>query len=477
MTTYALPSTALPGPRGIPVIGARANFLRLYQNPYRYMRQLYETYGDVVGLARGDTSYVFVFGPKLNHDVLANASLYQNGPGPIVRLPKGSVLERLFLNNLAVMNGAHHKQQRKLMQPAFHRKHVEGYRNDMAALTQHMLDHWTQGETLDTLTAMKQLTQRIAVKTLFGVYNQAELDRVGGLISNLSASIASPLFLLAPFDIPGLPYYRITQLAVQLEEYIQSIVAHKRTQTGATDVLATLVNVRDEEGGALSDEELVGHAFTLFVAGHETTSNALTWALFLLHQHPAVAADLLDELDGVLHGDAPTIEQLTQLPLLDGVVRETLRLLPPAPIGVRIAAEACELGGYALPKGTTVFYNEFVTHRMPALYPDPDRFEPRRWFQFTPSPYEYLPFSAGPHMCIGWGFAIQEMKLVLAMIVQRYRLSIVPNSTLDPTIGMRPKKGLPVRVLPQDRRFERVAVRGHILDLVDLREQRQAGAR
>lgn len=468
MATNTLLQRAIPGPRALPVLGGKVNLLRFFFNPFRTMRQLHSTYGDVVALAQGDPSFVFAFGPALNHQLLAQPELFTNGTGPLLRLPKNTAAERLFTQNLAVMNGAHHKQQRRLMQPAFHRQQVQGYAAAMAALTQRMLDQWQSGATIDLLAEMRQLTQRIAITTLFGLDGETELAQVGELLRRAVAGATSPLALLVPYNLPGLPFHRVNRLMERLEDYMRSVVSRKRAQPDATDVLATLVQLRDEDGTRLSDEELIGHAFTLFVAGHETTSNALTWTLFLLNQHPRVCADLLDELEGTLHGTAPTVEQLSRLPLLEGVVKESLRLLSPAPIGIRITAAPCELAGYALPRGANVIYSEFITHRLPELYAEPDRFKPERWYTLQPSTYEYLPFAAGPHMCIGWAFAMQELKVVLAMLVQRYRLALVPNALIAPSIGMRPARGMPMRVFPQDRQFQPVLVRGGIHELVDM---------
>ncbi len=233
------------------------------------------------------------------------------------------------------------------------------------------------------------------------------------------------------------------------------------------DVLASLIHVRDEDGTKLSDEELIGHAITLFIAGHETTSNALATTLLLLEQHPAVLSELLDELDGTLHGAAPTLDEINKLPLLDHVIKESLRLLPPAIMGTRVAAQDTQLGGYAVGKGTNVIYSEFVTQRMPQIYAEPDHFKPQRWATHDPSTYEYLPFSAGPHMCIGWAFAMQELRVVLAMLLQRYRLSLVPGTRVDLTIRMQAKHGLPARVHAQDRQFRATPVQGNIHNLVE----------
>lgn len=467
MATATL-SPSLPGPRGLPFVGGRLNLIRLFTGSFPFMRHMHDTYGDMVAFAKSDPAYVFAFGPELNHQILSRADVFQNGAGPL-RIPKGTAIERLLRNNLAVMNGAHHKQQRKLLQPAFHRQQIAAYGDDMIALTQRMLDRW-QGQTeVNLIREMKQLTQRIAVKTLFGLYDEAELDRIGGLLRKLISLSSSPLFFIAPFDLPGLPYRQLLRLGEELEAFIRSSIAQKRSRPDDTDVLAAMLHVRDEDGSKLSDDEMIGHAFALFVAGHETTSNALAWTVFLLNQHPRVAADLLDELDGVLRGAAPTLEQLGRLPLLEGVIKESLRLLPPAGLGMRVTGEPAELGGYALPKDTTVIYSEFITHRLPELYPEPERFKPERWATTNRSTYEFLPFSAGPHMCIGWAFAMQELRIVLAMLMQRYRLALVPGTKLVVDIRMTPKPAMPMRIYPQDRQFQRVEVRGSIHDLVDLR--------
>jgi cytochrome P450 len=442
----------------------------MFRDPLAAMRRMYATYGELVALRRGDPTYVFAFGPEHNRSILSNPELFKNGAGPFFRFAKGTPMERLLLNNLAVMNGPHHRQQRRLMQPAFHKQRIQGYRDAMVALTTQTLERWQPGQQVDVLPEFKRLTRHIAVKTLFGLDQSDELEQAGELLQATVRATSSPLLFILPFDLPGLPYHQMSRAVGQLDAYVRRLVAVRRGQPEGNDLLATLTHVRDEDGTSLSDDELVGHTFTLFVAGHETTTNALAWATFLLAQHPRVNADLVDELDRALHGEPPSPEQLSSLPLLDGVVKETLRLMPPAAVGLRETTASCELGGYALPEKATVFYSEFVTHRMPALYSEPDRFKPERWAALSPSTYEYLPFAAGSHRCIGAEFAVQEMKVVLAMLVQRYRLSIVEDAVIEADFGMRPARGIPVRVHPQDRRFARSRVRGRIGELVDFSE-------
>src|SRR6266567_8358722 len=367
MATRTVPQQTLPGPSALPLLGSGANLLKLFRDPCIYSRWLHDTYGDVVAMAHGDPAYVFAFGPALNFHLLSQPTLFEVGKGKILKASKDTALGRLLLFNLLNMNGEHHKRHRHLMQPAFHKRQIGLYHDDMAALTRLMLERWQSLPEINLHAEMKKLTQRITVKTLFGLDEEKEIDRVGVLLQQLNASQA--WLLVTPLiDMPGMPYHRMLRLAEQLESFIRTMIAQKRSESEATDVLAALVHAHDEDGAKLTDEELISHAFTLYVAGHVTTSNALTWAIFLLHQHPRILADLLAELDGKLHGDAPALESLHQLSLLDGVIKESLRLLPPTPTSMRIAASPCEVGGFALPRGSMIFFSPFMTHREPSLY-------------------------------------------------------------------------------------------------------------
>lgn len=467
MTTRTVPQQTLPGPSALPLLGSGANLLKLFRDPCTYSRWLHDTYGDVVAMAQGDPTYVFAFGPALNFQLLSQPALFEAGKGKILKGAKDTALGRLLLYNLLNMNGEHHKLHRHLMQPAFHKRQIGLYNNDMATLTRLMLERWQTLSQIELHAEMKQLTQRITVKTLFGMDDEKEIDHIGTLFQQFITS-QSRLMYTPLIDVPGMPYHHTLKLAGQLESFIRAMIAQKREDAESADVLAALVRAHDEDGTKLTDDELISHTVSLYAAGHVTTSTALTWTIFLLHQHPHIHADLLAELDGKLHKDAPALESLQQLSLLDGVIKESLRLLPPTPTSMRIAASPCEVGGFALPKGSTIFYSPFMTHRLPELYEEPDRFKPERWATLSRTPYEYLPFAAGPHRCIGAEFALQEMKVVLAMLLQRYRLAVVPNARIEPKgSNLDPAHGMPMRILPQDRRFERVPVRGSIHRLVE----------
>ena len=467
MATRTVPQQTLPGPSALPLLGSGANLLKLFRNPCTYSRWLHDSYGDVVALAQGDPTYVFAFGPALNFHLLSQPALFEVGKGKILKGTKDTALGRLLLYNLLNMNGERHKLHRHLMQPAFHKRQVGLYHDDMQALTSLMLERWQSLSQIELYNEMKRLTQRIVVKTLFGLDDEKEIDHIGALFQQFIAA-QSRLMYTPLIDVPGMPYHRTLKLARQLESFLRAMIAQKREDAESTDVLAALVQAHDEDGTRLTDDELVSHTLSLYAAGHLTTSTALTWTTFLIHQHPHIHADLLAELDDKLQSDAPALESLQQCSLLDGVIKESLRLLPPTPTSMRIAASSCEVGGFTLPKGSTIFFSPFLTHRLPELYEEPDRFKPERWATLSRTPYEYLPFAAGPHRCIGAEFALLEIKVVLAMLLQRYRLAVVPNARIEPKgSDLHPAYGMHMRIIQEDRRFERVPVRGSIHRLVE----------
>jgi cytochrome P450 len=469
MTTTTT-STGIPGPRRLPWLGSNANFLRLLLDPVGYVRMCYQRYGPIVGMSKDSTRAVFAFGPEYNHQVLADAERFHSPSFINFPTPSDHAVQHLDAG-LITMNGAQHKQHRRMMQPAFHKKQVETYRDDIVAIAQCALERWKVGQTIDIAHEMQQLTLLVASKILFGIDVSADADHLGRMVKRWLEMILSPGVVLFPIGLPGTPYRRALAHAERMEQMYRSMIARKRADISAQDdVVATLMQARDEDGSRLTDAELIGHANTMFIAGHDTSANALTWSLFLLAQHPRALHSLLDEIDGVLHGEAPTVEQLGRLPLLEGTIKESLRLLPPATLIRRDSNAPFELGPYALPAGAVVTISPYVTHHMPELYSEPERFRPERWATIAPTPYEYLPFGAGPHMCIGASFAMLEIKVVLAMILQRYRLTLRPGTRVDRQVRvvLVPKGGMPMMVVARDYHLARVEVRGNIHETVDL---------
>jgi len=231
-----------------------------------------------------------------------------------------------------------------------------------------------------------------------------------------------------------------------------------------------LLQARDEDGSTMTDREIIGQSNLLFAAGSHTSSSALTWTLFLLAQHPEVMHDVMDELDSVLGGSAPSPEQLFALPLLDRVIKESLRIFSPATFNTRKSTEDFEFGPYYLLKGTIVLYSPFIMHRLPDVFTEPARFLPDRWLTIDPGPYEYLPFGAGPRMCIGTHFALMQMKIILSMMLQRFRFAFVPNTRIDrKDLGsLTPKQGLKMTVHRQDRQFSSTPFRGNVHEMIEI---------
>ncbi len=377
------------------------------------------------------------------------------------------------MTGLFHVNGDEHRRHRRLLMPAFHKTRIDGYRDDMVRITEDIVDRYRPGHTRNVHADMTEITLRVATKTLFGGDEGERGISLARMMQQWLTTVVSPGMILPRIDLPGMPYARFLNLSRAIDDATVAILRDKRARadTGGTDMLSTLIAARDEDGSALDEDELVGHTGVIFAAGHETSTNALAWTLLLLSQHPHVARDLDDEPDAVLRGSPPTVDDLTRLPLLDAIVKESMRVLPPVPSHPRVVAEDTELMGHHLPAGRELFLSIFHMHRDPAVFPEPDAFDPRRWETIKPTVYEYNPFSAGPRMCIGASFANMEIKIVLATLLQRFRLEMPEGARVDPRVAitMAPKGGLSMRVR---RRSDRVrdagGVRGKIRELVRL---------
>ncbi|MFL5341887.1 MAG: cytochrome P450 [Gemmataceae bacterium] len=410
---------------------------------------------------------VFAFGPEHNRTVLGDTATFHT-TAQIKGGPPGSPMRRVR-HGLTAMNGDEHRQQRQLVMPMFGKKAVDGYRDTGVRMTERLMAEWPSGGRIDAWVEMRKLTLRTSSHILYGREDQATAEAMGEMIFELLENTFSPFVTFLPLDLPGMPFRKLQHDAHQLERTLWDTIARRRqTPTDTPDVLDLLSRAHAE--GKMSDAALLGQATILFAASYETQANAMTWTLLLLAQHPAIANDLLDELTGLLHGDAPTVEQLDRLPLLDGVVRESMRIFPTVPYTVRSVSTPTELAGVPLSPGDRVVCSHYVTHHMPEIYANPQRFEPTRWFTIKPTPFEYFPFSAGQRVCIGKYMALMLMKVSLAMIVQRCRFGVVPHTRIDRSVKvtMGPYGGLPMIVAPQDRRYAAVPVRGNVHEMVDL---------
>jgi cytochrome P450 len=423
------------------ILGWRGNNLRFVQDRIAYITMLYEKYGDIATYAKNNPeNWVFAFGPDYNRLLLSDTETFHHLQP--IRLPKETAADRL-VTGLLTLNGEDHRRHRSVLMQLFQRNHLTSYLPTMLAITEQHLLKWKIGQTLDLEDALKRLTLHIVCKTIFDIdINHNLSDDFRSWLSSLtSASVA----LLPPLDFPFSPFRRFNHLSERIEQMLKAEIERKR-QEGASgqDVLSLLIGL--QSAGGIADDEVIGEAMTLLLAGHETTAAALTWTFFLLSQAPRILTALVDEISGRLHGSAPSMDDLNHLPLLDRVVKETLRILPPVPYQHRIATVPFQLGSYAMPKGSIVSYSPYITHRMPHIYENPDNFLPSRWETLHPSVYEYLPFGAGARMCIGATFALMEIKAVLCVLLQRVNFALQPGAIIDrkSNVVLTPRYGLPV---------------------------------
>ncbi|MEZ4295431.1 MAG: cytochrome P450 [Polyangiaceae bacterium] len=468
------PPAPIPGPRALPFIGVHANVIRIVADPIARLLAMRREHGDVVAAAGGSPAVVCAFGGERNREVLSNTNTFENDSDFFFKLPPDSNAKKV-INGIVFQPGEVARQRRRLMMPAFQKTAMDGYSGDIVSVTRASLDRWPVGVTADVAALTRDLVERIAVLCFLGVEQQGGERTLGRLFDALSELTVHPLTLALPFQLPGTPYSKLLDVGDRMVHYFADLFEKKRSAPDlGRDALALMMAAKDEDNGRkLSDDELVGEAVTLFFAGHDTQAKTLAWTIFLLEQHPHVLADLLDELDSVLRGADPTPADIPRLPLLDRVIKESMRLLSPAPLlFMRVCQSEARLGQYTLPSGAGVLLSPFVTHREPSLYADPARFRPERWETASPTIYEYLPFGAGPRMCIGAGFATLALRLMLPMILQRFRLSLAHGARISYRFRgniLGPEHGVPMLIAPQDRRIARqTTLRGNIGTIVDL---------
>ena len=389
----------------------------------------------------------FVNHPDLIRDVLVvNAHKFK----------KGRALQRaksLLGNGLLTSEGQVHLRQRRMIQPAFHRTRIAEYAKIMIECAERMSASWHDGEVRDIDKEMMHLTLQIVAKTLFSANVDDEADEIG---ASMTTIVEMFNYLLLPFSewLQKLPLPQSRKFACArdtLDSVIYRIINERRASGENTgDLLSMLLNVQDEDDGtAMTDEQVRDEALTLFLAGHETTANALTWTWYLLSQDPEKEAALHAELDTVLAGRTPTFDDVSRLKYTEAVLAESLRLYPPAWGVGRLSLEEHVLAGYRLPEMSLVLLSMYVTHRDPRFWDNADLFIPERWtkqsIKEAGQRYIYFPFGGGARRCIGEGFAWTEGILLLAILAQKWKLRLASEQkigmsamiTLRPRFGMR----------------------------------------
>ena len=370
-------------------------------------------------------------------------------------------LRLLLGNGLLTSEGEFWLRQRRIAQPSFHRDRIAGFAQAMTRAADdaasRLLAAGERGGRVDASAEMMRLTLRIVGETLLGADVSGESDRVGQALAYLleDTNRRINLMLDIPLSWPLPRNRRYLASRGELDGIVRGLIeARRRAREPAADLLSMLMEARDDETGqGMDDEQLRDEVMTMFLAGHETTANALSWTLALLSSHPWVEARLRDELAGVLGGRAPTLDDLPKLRLGRMVLKESMRLYPPAWMIGRAPVQDELVAGFRLPKDSLVFVSPYVTHRHPAFWDNPEGFDPER---FTPEreaarpKFAYFPFGGGPRQCIGSGFAQMEAELLLATLLSRCRFALVPGHPVEPEplVTLRPRHGLLMTVRP-----------------------------
>jgi cytochrome P450 len=438
-----------PGPRLDPARALRA----MLRDPLEFVGGMARTYGDVAYVRLGTEPFYLLSHPDHVRTVLVDRHR---------SFQKSRVLEqarRVLGDGLLTSEGGLHRRQRRMIQPAFHRDRLDSYAQVMLDEATRTSDGWSDGQEVDVRQQMSELTLRIVGRSLFGsTVGPSVAARVAAALDD---ALAMYPWLVLPFSqvlerLPTRGMRRFRDARATLDATVFELIRERRRAAGSEgDLLSLLLAARDDEGGSsrddrMTDRQVRDEAMTLFLAGHETTANALTWACYLLSRHPAVATRLHDELDRAPGRWATGIDAATTLPITRAILSETLRLYPPSWGMGRRTIEDVEVGGYRIPARSSVMVSQWVIHHDPRWFPDPFRFDVDRWTsdRTTRPRHSYFPFGAGPRLCIGEDFAWAEGTIVLAALASRWAISPLPGQPigLEPRITLRPKGAIRLRV-------------------------------
>jgi cytochrome P450 len=416
------------------------------RDPLAFFSNLAQQYGDLAYMRMAGEHLFLASNPAVIKDVLVTHN--QN-------FHKSRGLERIKIllgEGLLTSEDAFHLRQRRLMQPAFHRERIAAYASTMVAYADRVRRGWTPGTTLDIAREMSRLTLLIVGKTLFDAEVESQARDVGEAMSGLMDSFWT---LMLPFGetlqrLP-IPHVRRGRKARErLDAIIYGMIRERRANLGDRgDLLSMLLLAQDDEdkGSGMTDRQIRDEAMTIFLAGHETTANALTWTWYLLSQSPEVERRLHEEIDRVLEGRLPGVADVDRLPYTTRIVTESMRLYPPAWLVGRRAVNEYSIGPYYVPPRSIIIMSQWIVQHDPRHYADPDRFEPDRWtpeFKAALPRFAYFPFGGGPRQCIGESFAWMELVLLVATLAQQWRFELVPGHPIVPqaAVTLRPKHGM-----------------------------------
>jgi len=430
-----------------PAPNSRSGSFKEYsRDPLSYLPQMTREYGDIITMRFYKFRVYYVSHPDYIEEILVNQAR---------KFIKGRILranKRLFGNGLLTSEGDFWLRQRRLAQPAFHRARIATYAETMTRFAERMVETWRDGETRDVHAEMMRLTLQIVAKTLFDADVDRDAQQVGRALEAIMEHNSDfRKLILTPAWLPTLRNIRAALAIRRLNKIIYRIIGERRAAGSydAGDLLSMLLHAQDEDGSRMGDQQLRDEVITLFLAGHETTALTLSWTWWLLAQHPEAESNLHSELDSILGGRKPALEDLPKLRYTEHVITESMRLYPPAWGMARLAIEDAKIGEYTIPKGCGVSASQWVVHRDPRWFDAPQEFRPERWegdlAKRLPR-FAYFPFGGGPRQCIGNTFATMEAALILATIAQRFRFRLVPNHPVVPmaSITLRPRHGIRV---------------------------------
>jgi len=414
------------------------------KNAPQFLQKVARAHGDLVHFRLGPQNAYVISNPEWIKDILITNQ---------TNFTKSRMLERakvLLGEGLLTSEAEFHKRQRRLVQPAFHRDRLIGYGAAMAECAAQCRDRWSAGERFDVSREMNRLTLAIVARTLFSADVSSEADEIGSALTEVLGLFE---MVLMPFSewIEKLPLpsvRRFEKARARLDQTIYRMIAERRASgEDKGDLLSMLLLAQDEDASTMTDKQVRDEALTLFLAGHETTANALTWTWYLLSQNPEAEARFHAEIDRVLGARLPTFDDLAQLKYVEMVFAESMRLFPPAWGIGRRPLQAYRIGDYEIPARTVMLMSPYVVHRDPRWYPEPEKFDPDRFLPENAAgrpKFSYFPFGGGARVCIGERFAWMEGVLLLATLGAKWKLRLVPGHRVETRalITLRAKYGM-----------------------------------